>query len=73
MKKLYEIATAPKMQLFMTFLILYFFIGNVLSIYTIFAIVQSLFSSVGGLLKVNKGSIPIIQCSNLMKSKPEVL
>jgi hypothetical protein len=56
----------------MTFLILYFFIGNSLSIYTILAIVQSLFSSVGGLLKVNKGQIFIIQYSKHMKSKPEV-
>ena len=47
-------ATAPKMQLFMTFMIVYLFIGNQLSIYTIFAIVQSLLSSVGGLLKVNQ-------------------
>ena len=47
-------ATAPKMQVFMTFMIVYLFIGNQLSIYTIFAIVQSLMSSVGGLLKVNQ-------------------
>lgn len=41
----------------MTFLIVYMFIGNTLSIYTIFAIVQSLLSSVGGILKVNKSTI----------------
>lgn len=43
------------MQLLMTFLITYMFIGNTLSIYTILAIVQSLSSAVGGLVKVNKG------------------
>lgn len=42
------------MQLLMTFMIVYMFIGNQLSIYTIFAIVQSLVGSVGGLFKVNK-------------------
>lgn len=42
------------MQLLMTFMIVYLFIGNQLSIYTIFAIVQSLVGSVGGLFKVNK-------------------
>jgi hypothetical protein len=47
-------ATAPKLQLFMTFLIMYLFIGNTLSIYTIVAVVQSLNGCVGGLLKVNK-------------------
>lgn len=49
-------ATAPKMQLFMTFMIVYLFIGNTLSIYTIFAIVQSLMSSFGGLFKVNQST-----------------
>jgi len=47
------------MQLFMTFLIVYMFIGNTLSIYTIFAIVQSLLSSVGGIFKVNKSMLYI--------------
>lgn len=45
------------MQLFMTFMIVYMFIGNTLSIYTIIAIFQSLMSSVGGLVKVNKSII----------------
>lgn len=70
-------ATAPKMQLFMTFLIVYLFIGNTLSIYTIIAIVQSLFGSVGGLLKVNKSTYALIivfepyeeQTRNIMKYK----
>lgn len=44
------------MQLLMTFMIVYMFIGNQLSIYTIFAIVQSLMGSVGGLFKVNKSN-----------------
>lgn len=35
------------------------FIGNTLSIYTIFAIVQSLLSSVGGIFKVNKSMLYI--------------
>ena len=49
-------ATAPKMQLFMTFMVVYLFIGNNLSIYTIFAIFQSLLSSVGGIFKVNQSN-----------------
>jgi hypothetical protein len=52
-------ATAPKMQLFMTFMVVYLFIGNNLSIYTIFAIFQSLLSSVGGIFKVNQSNIII--------------
>ena len=51
-----EIATAPKMQLFMTFMIVYFFIGNSVSIYSIFAIVQSITSSIGSLLRTNKSN-----------------
>lgn len=57
MQKLFEMATAPKMQVFMTFMIVYLFIGNQLSIYTIFAIVQSLTSSIGGLFKVNQSNV----------------
>ena len=44
----------------MTFMIVYLFIGNTLSIYTIFAIIQSLMSSVGGVLKVNKSTYILI-------------
>ena len=40
----------------MTFMVVYLFIGNNISIYSIFAIVQSITSSIGGILKVNQSN-----------------
>lgn len=62
-----EMATAPKMQLFMTFMIVYFMIGNTVSIYSIFAVVQSIVSSVGSILKTNKGKVNATQCSRHLR------
>jgi hypothetical protein len=44
------------MQLFMTFMVVFLFFGNNLSIYTIFGIFQSLKSSVDGIFKVNQSN-----------------
>ena len=68
-QKLMEMATSPKMQLFMTFMVIYFFIGNNISIYSIFAVIQSITSTVGGLLKTNKSNLHITQCFNPMKKE----
>ena len=58
-----QMATAPKMQLFMTFMIIYFFIGNSISIYSIFAIIQSITSTIGSILKTNQSTHFHYMCS----------
>jgi hypothetical protein len=55
-KKLMELATSSKMQIFMT-MFMFWMMGNGMSIFTIFFIFQSLFSAVTALLKTGKGKI----------------
>ena len=50
-----ELATASKGQILMT-LFMFWMIGNGVSIYTIFFIVQSLFTCVTAMLKTGKGN-----------------
>lgn len=47
-------ATSSKAQIFMT-MVMFWMIGNGISIYTIFFIFQSLFSAVTALLRTSKG------------------
>lgn len=65
-------ATSPKMQLFMTCILMFFLIGNTISIYSILAVGQSLINSISCIFKTNKGTLPLISVfepfENLSKS-----
>ena len=50
-----DLATSGKMQIFLT-LFMFWMIGNGVSIFTIFFIFQSLFSSITAILKANKST-----------------
>lgn len=54
-----DLATAGKMQIFLT-MFMFWMIGNGVSIFTIFFIFQSLFSSITAILKTNKSTHKII-------------
>lgn len=50
-----DLATSGKMQIFMT-LFMFWMVGNGVSIFTIFFIFQSLFSSITAIIKANKSN-----------------